>query len=109
MQSILKSRTKLIAILLAIAFVSLMLVGLNAYSSQLQYEINSVNSAIQESNYKIATLEVKIKSATNVANLEDRALAMGLVYPGFDNIVYLHESQESMQDFATALRQNAYN
>lgn len=109
MQSILRDRTKLIVILVSIAIVCLLLVGLNAYSSKLQYEINDVNSKIQESNYKIATLEVKIKSATNVANLEDRALAMGLVYPGFDNIVYIKGADSSVQDFATALRLNAYH
>lgn len=109
MQTLIKDRVKLIAILVVIAAVCLLLVGMNAYSSKLQYEINSVNSQIQEANYKIATLEVKIKSATNVANLEDRALSMGLVYPGFDSIIYIRGVSEEVQDFATALRQNAYH
>jgi len=109
MNALLRARNKLIVILLIIAIVCIGIVALNAYSSKLQYEINSLNSQVQESNYEIANLEVKIKSATNIANLEDRALAMGLVYPSFDKIVYVKLSDSVVEDFATALRQNAHN
>lgn len=104
-----KVRTKIIVLLIIAAMICIMLVFSNAYSSKLQYEINQINAKAQESSYKIANLQVKIQSATNVNNLESRAFEMGLVYPSFDNIVSLKSSDDLVTDLAMALRQNANN
>ena len=106
MKYTLKFKIKIIALLLLIAALSLLLIGFNAYSSELQYDINKINAKAQESSYKIANLQVKIQSATNVNNLEDRAFEMGLIYPSFDNILCLKTSEETVSDLAMALRQN---
>lgn len=102
-------RAKLIAIFVMTALVCVMFVACNAYSSKLQYEINKINAQAQESSYKIANLQVKIHSATNVNNLESRAMEMGLVYPDFEKIITLKSGEETITDLATALRQNSYN
>lgn len=110
--NVLKNKKKMVALtimaLVVTAALSIGLVALNAYSSKLQYQINSINNETQASDYRIANLQVKIKTATNVANLEDRAIQMGLVYPGFSNIVYVKDTGAGVQDFATALKLNAY-
>ena len=109
MKAIFKNRVKIIIIMLLTAIVCISYVGLNAYSSKLQYEINRLNSEIQTTTYKAATLEVKIQTATNIDNLESRALEMGLIYPGFDRIITIRQFESEPRDFATALKQNAYN
>ena len=72
-------------------------------------EINRINSEIQMTSYKAANLEVKIQSATSISTLEDKALEMGLIYPGFDRIVTIRNAETQPRDFAAALKQNAYN
>jgi len=110
MRSILKNnRTRIVVIMLLTAMVCIAYVGFNAYSSKLQYEINKINSEIQMTEYKLANLEVKIESATNVDSLEARALEMGLIHPGFDRIITLKSAETQLTDFAMALKQNAYN
>ena len=109
MKTINRNKAKIIIIMILIAAVCISYVGLNAYSSKLQYEINRINSDIQLTSYKTANLEVKIKSATNINTLESKALEMGLIYPGFDRIITIRNTGEEPRDFATALKQNAYN
>ena len=109
MKAIVKNKVKIIIIMILTAIVCISYVGLNAYSSKLQYEINKINSDIQITSYKAANLEVKIQSATNVRNLENKALEMGLIYPDFIRIVTIKSADTQLNDFATALKQNAYN
>ncbi len=109
MKSVIRNKVKIIMIMILTAVVCISYVGLNAYSSKLQYEINKINSEIQLTSYKAANLEVKIKSATNINNLETSAMEMGLIYPDFDRIITIRNAETPQQDFATALKQNAYN
>ena len=109
MKALFKNKVKIIIIMILTAVVCISYVGLNAYSSKLQYEINKINSEIQMTSYKAANLEVKIQSATSISTLEDKALEMGLIYPGFDRIVTIRNAETQPRDFAAALKQNAYN
>jgi cell division protein FtsL len=109
MKALFKNKVKIIIIMILTAVVCISYVGLNAYSSKLQYEINKINSEIQMTSYKVANLEVKIQSATNISTLEDKALEMGLIYPNFERIVTIRNAENQPRDFATALKQNAYN
>lgn len=111
MKAVLQDKTKVIIILLALTILCIGLIGLTAYSTSLQYEINSINNRIQDSQWSVRNLEVAIKSANTLSNLQEKATEMGLVFPGFDQIVYLQTGSETaqIQDFAVALRENAYN
>ena len=109
MRAIFKNKAKIIIIMILTAAICVLYVGLNAYSSKLQYEINKLNSEIQITSYKAANLEVKIQSATNVNNLEGRAMELGMIYPGFDRMVTIRNAESQPVDFAMALKQNAYN
>lgn len=103
-----KDKTKIFILILMACVFCVCLVGLNAYSSELQYDINSINNRIQESNWKIRDLEVSLKTKTNITNLEARALEIGMAYPSFNEIVYLRGDTPDVQDFALALRENIY-
>lgn len=110
MKSIVKDKTGIIVILLVLTLFCLALIGTTAYSSKLQYEINNINNQISQSEWSQRNLEAQIKSANTLASLEQEALDMGLVYPTFDEIVYLEKpTQEQTQDFALALRVTAYD
>ena len=104
-----KDKTRIIAALIAVAMIFVVVISINAYSAKLQYQINSINGRIQERQREILNLQVKIKSATNINNLEQRAFELGLVYPGFDEIIYLQNDENSIQEFALALKETVYN
>ncbi len=103
-----RDRVKIVAVILTVFIVILMIIGVNAYTAKLQYQINTISKQIQESQRQIQNLDVKIKSANNINNLEARALQMGLVYPGFDQIVYLDDEEADIQEFALALMETVY-
>jgi len=110
MKSIRKDKTGIILILLALTLFCLALIGTTAYSTKLQYDINNINNQISQSEWSQRNLEAQIKSANTLTGLETEALKMGLVYPTFDEIVYLEKpSAEEPKDFALALRVTAYD
>lgn len=109
MKAVLKDKTGIIAILLVLTLFCLALIGTTAYSSKLQYDINNLNNKISQCEWSQRNLEAQIKSANTLSSLENEALSMGLVYPTFDEIVYLEKpTAQEPQDFALALRVTAY-
>ncbi len=103
-----KTERRIVAFLLALCCtILLVFVGLDAQSSKLQYEINSINNQISESEHRIRNLEVKIKSASNIRTIEKKALAMGMKYPGFEQMVHLNAENE-INEFALALIESVY-
>ena len=75
----------------------------------IQYDINKMNNQIAETQKEIQNLQVQIKTAANITNLESRALELGLVYPNYDQIVYLESQEANIEDFALALMESAYH
>ena len=98
-----------IAILLAVCVVMLGFVAVNAYNTTLQYEINNINKDIQAVQREIQTLEVQIKSASNITNIEVKAVELGLIYPNFENTVHLNSQDAEIKEFALALMESVYN
>lgn len=100
---------KVVAELLLIFVLMLAVIGITAYNSKIQYDINKMNNQIAETQKEIQNLQVQIKTATNITNLESRALELGLVYPNYDQIVYLESQEANIEDFALALMESAYH
>ena len=108
MTRLLKYRTRIFILITIACIFCVGLVWLNAQSSKLQYEINSINNKITETSWEIRDLEVTVKSRTNITNLEDKAMEIGMVFPTYRDIVYLRGDTPRVQDFALALRENVY-
>ena len=103
-------KVKVFVYLLIICVLMLCVIGITAYNAKIQYDINSMNTRISETQREIQNLQVQIKSAANITNLESRAFALGLTYPDYDQIVYLEwSSGAGIEDFAIALRESAYH
>ncbi len=93
------------AIFILLSFI----IGLNAVNAKIQYDINKINREISDTQKEIQMLQVKIKTAANITNLESRAMALGLKYPDYSQIVYLEPDEEDeVADLALALCENAY-
>ena len=100
---------KVVAEVLLIFVLMLAVIGITAYNSKIQYDINKMNNQIAETQKEIQNLQVQIKTAANITNLESRALELGLVYPNYDQIVYLESQEANIEDFALALMESAYH
>ncbi len=101
-------KARVVAGIMAIFILMLAIIGLNAYNSKIQYDINRMNNQISETQKEIQNLQVQIKSAANITNLENRAAELGLVYPTADQIVFLESEEAGIEDFALALMESAY-
>ena len=101
------SRGSIIALLMILCLAFLFFVGLNAHTSKVQYDINQINKSIAETEKQITKLEVKIKSATNITNIEKRALELGMIYPSHDQIIFINGGSD-IEEFALALMESVY-
>ncbi len=102
-----QSKIMMIVFMLVLCLVLLVQVWVTARAAEIQYEINSLNRQILSTRREVQNLEVKIKSSYNINTLEARAKELGMVYPNFEQIVYL-KTETEIVDFATALKQAAY-
>ncbi|MBR0517845.1 MAG: cell division protein FtsL [Firmicutes bacterium] len=101
-------KVKVVAELLLIFVLLLAVIGITAYNSKIQYDINKLNNQISETQKEIQNLQVQIKTAANITNLESRAAELGLMYPTSDQIVFLEAEEGSIEDFALALMESVY-
>ena len=99
---------RVILLMIVTCVFAIAIVWISAWSSELQYDINTINSQIQQTEREVQNLQVQIKQASNINNLQTRAEEMGMVYPSFDQIAYLDSGEPAIVDFATALKQTVY-
>lgn len=103
-----RQRTQAFFLLVLCGFVFIGLIGVNAFSSKMQYDINTLNRQILSVERTVQNLEVEIQTATSIATVEAKAMTMGMVYPTFQEMVYLDGQAGIQEDFALALRESAY-
>lgn len=103
-----KQRIQSFVLIIVCGFIFIGLIGLNAFSSKLQYDINMLNKEILSVERVVQNLEVDIKTATNITTVEARAVSIGMVYPTFSEMVYLDSGTAVVEDFALALRESTY-
>ena len=103
-----RQRVQAFVLLVLCGFLFIGLIGVNAFSSKLQYDINTLNRQILSVERAVQNLEVEIQTATSIATVEAKAMALGMVYPTFQEMVYLDGQAGVQEDFALALRESAY-
>lgn len=100
-------------LLLFIVIIGILGVGIivsGAKAAVLKYEINNVMAENTEIKREIETLTVQLKTATNIAIIEQKAIGeLGMIYPAPSSVVYLSEKPAPANDFAMVLKDQAYN
>lgn len=105
-----QDRLRLLVLIVILGVVFVTFVAATAYSAKIQYSINSITAKSEEIQGEIENLNVKIKSATNIQTVEEKAVSMGMVYPQVNEYVYIDgQEREPIRDFALALKEQAYN
>lgn len=105
-----RDKAKLLLLIILIGILSIAGVICTAYASQVNYNINELateNAIIQG---EIENLDVKVEEANNIKSIEEKALTeLGMVYPEYEQMVFIAEKSEKLNDFASVLREQAYN
>lgn len=105
-----KDKARLILLTLFMGLLCFSLIVTAAYSAQVKYRINGLLAESDQVQGEIENLTVAIKSATNIATIEEKAInELGMVYPTTDQIAYLEKDGAEINDFALTLKQIAFN
>ncbi|WP_066502052.1 cell division protein FtsL [Abyssisolibacter fermentans] len=85
-----KSKVKLVALSVVVLGVCLGILLLNAYVSQLKYELLSLNKSKEELFEEKSLLEIKIDKIKQSDWIEEAAISqLGMSYPTRDQIIYV--------------------
>ena len=91
-------------------FVCIMMVVLSALSAEIRHENNELISANEELSGEVETISVKIKSINSVEHIEKVAKdELGMVYPDSEQCVVITEKDAPGENFAAAIKKQAYN
>jgi len=103
-------RVKIILFLLLAGLLCICLIISTAYTAGVKYEINLIAKENTGLTGEIENLNVKIKNATNIRTVEERAVSeLGMIYPSAEQFVFLTRQVKPQGDFAMILMEHAYN
>ena len=92
--------------------VGVLLIGMlvvNAYAVSIQCSINELTKANMALEDEIDTLHMKIDSSTSIEQIETHAMKeLKMVYPKSSQCIYISEDTVLMDNFASVIRQKAY-
>lgn len=105
-----QDKKRIVSGTLLIGLICIVMVVITAYCAELKCENNELMTANEAIQGEIDTLQVKIKSANNIEHIESVATGkLGMVYPSEGECVYVTEKDAPKENFAMAIREQAYN
>jgi len=103
-------RVKIISFILFAGLLCICIIVSAAYTADVKCQINSIIKENTVLSGEIENLNVKIKNATNIKTIEQRAIDdLGMIYPAYDQTVFLSRKVPPQGDFAMLLMEQAYN
>jgi hypothetical protein len=104
-----KGQRKVITGIVLIGLISIFIVVLSAYAAELKCGNNKLLATNAELRGDIDTIDVKIKAANSLDNIEKVATSkIGMVRAGSDECIEISETDEAMGNLAMIIKQNAY-
>jgi cell division protein FtsL len=105
-----REKVTVVSLLLLIGVLCVCLIVSTAYVAGVKYEINTIARESAELQGEIENLNVKIKNATNIKAVEEKAINdLGMIYPSSEQFVFLSAHSKPQGDFAMLLKDQAYN
>lgn len=96
-----------VAVIVGILLIGLLVV--NAYAASIQCSINDLTRENLSIEDEIDTLNMKIDSSTSIEQIESYAMdKLNMSYPKSNQCIYIEEDAALMDNFASMLRQKAY-
>ena len=104
--------TELRQLIIMAVLVGVLLIGMlvvNAYAVSIQCSINEMTAANMSLEDEIDTLNMKIDSSTSIEQIETYAMKkLNMQYPKTSQCIYISEDAVLMDNFASVIRQKAY-
>jgi len=105
-----QDKLRLFCITVVAGLLCICLVIGSAYSASIKFDVNQM---IKENNImegEIQNLTVKIKQASNITTIEDKASNdLGMIYPSNDQYVYVGTEDAASGAIAMIIKDQAYN
>ena len=106
----LQDRRRIMFVIFFIGFVCITVVVMSALSAELRHENNLLINENEELSGEVETINVKIKSVNSVEHIEKVAREdLGMVYPESDQCVHITDKDAPGENFAAAIKKQAYN
>ena len=103
-------KVRLIMSLFLVGSICVAMITTTAYASSVKYNIFSINKEIKMLEGDVDSLNLQIERQSNLNVLENRAITeLGMIYPDTSQIVFLDNTSKESKDFASALKQQAFN
>jgi cell division protein FtsL len=103
-------RRKLIFFILVVGCLFIATIVASAYAASIAYSNNELKTGINMLQGEVDALSIDIESASNVQNIEKRAIEeLGMVYPRDDQYVQISGQEAPGSDFALLLKAEAFN
>lgn len=103
-------KRRILFYMVGIGILCLIIVVLNAYSTDLRYRNNDLLETNKALRGEVDTLSIQIESANNIEHIEKFASEkLGMVYPGEGECIYLIHEDKPDANFAMLIRERAYN
>lgn len=95
------------AVIIGVLLIGMLVV--NAYAVSIQCSINELTKANMVLEDEIDTLNMKIDSSTSIEQIETYAMKeLKMIYPKSSQCIYIAEDAVLMDNFASVVRQRAY-
>lgn len=105
-----EEKKRILTLTVIIGIICIVLVMITAYSAELRCENNDMIKLNESLQGEIDNLNIKIKSANNIENIEKVAInKLGMVYPNKDECIYVTNKDTPDENFAMVIKEQAYN
>jgi cell division protein FtsL len=104
-----KDRFMLMVLTILLGLVCIGMIISSAYAASIKYDINTLIKENEVIQGEIENLDVEIKSAINIGNIEARAIEeLGMVYPEVTQFRYISQGSEAIPNLASVIKEQAY-
>ncbi|MDD2216951.1 MAG: cell division protein FtsL [Eubacteriales bacterium] len=105
-----KDKLRISMLIICVGIVCVGLIVATAYAASLKFEINRMIMANNDIEGEIQNLNVNLQKNTNISAIEEKAInELGMAYALPEQIQYIEPQKDVKSDFASILKEEAYN
>lgn len=104
-----QEKRKIITAIIIVGVMMIFWVVLNAYAAQIRSENNALITKNEALQGEVDTLTVNLKTSNSIEHIEYVAKnKYGMIYPTSDQRIYITDKDKPDENFATVIREQAY-
>lgn len=104
-----KDKSRMLLLIVVAGIVCLGMIIASAYGASVNYSNNQLRDENIAIRGEVESLEIQIQSANNIASIEKKALAQGMIYPEDSQFVVVSSQKKPEDGFASLLKKQAFN